>query len=346
MKVLVDIVHPAHVHFYRPLITELEASGDDVRVVSRAKDVTNDLLEHWSIPHTSIGTAGAKSRAAMATELIQRDRALLNIARDFRPDLILTRSPAGVQMSRLVRAIGVFDTDDGRAAGIHYRAAAPFAHVITTPWVLGEDLGKRQRTYRGYKATAYLHPNRFTPDPGIRAELGVAENERYFIVRFSAMTASHDKHESGLSASTKRRVIDELRSRGRVFVSDEGSLPDDLAELALPIPPTRFHDALAFADMAVGDSQTVAAEAGLLGTPAVRASSFTGRLGYLNQLESAYGLVRSFRPDEDDAFVETVTSIADDPTAGATWTERQTAMLDDTVDVTAWYLDLVHELAP
>ncbi len=345
MKLLIDIVHPAHVHFYRPLINELEEQGAEVAVVSRTKDVTNDLLEHWSIPHTSIGTAGAKNRAGMAMELISRDRALLQIARRFRPDLILTRSPAGVQISRLVGATGVFDTDDGRAAGIHYRAAAPFAHVITTPWVLGEDLGKRQRTYRGYKASAYLHPDRFAPDPGVRDDLGVGADERYFLVRFSAMTASHDKHESGLSPETKRNVIDELRERGRVFVSDEGSLPADLAELALPIPPTRFHDALAFADLAVGDSQTVAAEAGLLGTPAVRASSFTGRLGYLNHLESQYGLVRSFRPDEDDDFLGAVIEIADDPDACAAWAARRAEMLDDTVDVTAWYLDLVRELA-
>ncbi len=43
MKLLIDIVHPAHVHFYRPLINELEEQGAEVAVVSRTKDVTNDL---------------------------------------------------------------------------------------------------------------------------------------------------------------------------------------------------------------------------------------------------------------------------------------------------------------
>jgi hypothetical protein len=345
MRVLVDIVHPAHAHFYRRMIEALEAEGAPVTVVSREKDVTEALLDGWGIPHVTIGASGAKSTLGQAGALLQRDWALWRIARRFHPDVILTRNPSGVQVARLVGAVGIFDTDDGRKAGIHFRAAAPFAHIITTPDVLDEDYGKKHRKFHGYKALAYLHPSRYTPDPGVRELLGVGPDQRYFIVRFVAMDASHDKHEAGLSNSAKRRIVDELLKRGRVFISSEGSVPPDLADLRFSLPPDRIHDALAFADLYVGDSQTMAAEAALLGTPALRASSWTGRLDYLDELENDWGLVRSFKPEEVDELVDTMTSLVDDPDTGRIWTERRDRMLADKDDVTGWYLDLIHEVA-
>ena len=139
----------------------------------------------------------------------------------------------------------------------------------------------------------------------------------------------------------KRELVTLLESRGRVVISSEAPLPPELAHLAFPLDATELHDVLAAADLVVGDSQTVTAEAALLGTPAVRASSFTGRLEYLRELEERYQLLRSFRPDDEDAIRAAVLELADDPEVGATWQARRATMLAEQVDVTAWYLDLV-----
>ena len=42
---------------------------------------------------------------------------------------------------------------------------------------------------------------------------------------------------------------------------------------------------MAFASLYIGDSQTMAAEAGVLGVPFVRFNDFVGRIGYLRELE-------------------------------------------------------------
>ena len=47
---------------------------------------------------------------------------------------------------------------------------------------------------------------------------------------------------------------------------------------------------MAFASLYLGDSQTMAAEAGVLGTPFVRFNDFVGRIGYLQELEDVYQL--------------------------------------------------------
>ncbi len=51
-----------------------------------------------------------------------------------------------------------------------------------------------------------------------------------------------------------------------------------------------MHHVMAFASLYIGDSQTMAAEAGVLGVPFVRFNDFVGRIGYLCELEDVYEL--------------------------------------------------------
>ena len=51
-----------------------------------------------------------------------------------------------------------------------------------------------------------------------------------------------------------------------------------------------MHHVMAFASLYIGDSQTMAAEAGVLGVPFVRFNDFVGRIGYLRELEDKYEL--------------------------------------------------------
>jgi predicted glycosyltransferase len=345
VRVLFDIVHPAHVHFFKNLHADLVADGAAALVIARDKDVTLALLDHYDMPYTTVGQSGRKGRTGQARELAARDLALLRAARRFRPDVILTRNPAGVQVARLLRhAVGVFDTDDGSAAARKCTPAAPFANVITTPDCTTEDYGRKHRRYPSYKALAYLHPDRFTPDPKIRAELGVG-SEPYAIVRFVEMVASHDRAESGMPAADKRRVVEELSRHGRVFVSCEGAMPAEYEALRFSVPPHLMHDALASAWVCVGDSQTMAAEAALLGVPSLRCSSFVGRLDYLEELEHRYQLLESFLPDASSRLLGRVGELRPDQALAGEWAQRRSRMLEDKVDLTGWYRALVDEVA-
>lgn len=345
MRVLFDIVHPAHVHFFKYLHADLVAEGHETLVIAREKDVTLALLDEYRIPYTTVGRSGRTDRLGQARELLERDLTLYRAARSFRPDFVLTRNPAGVQVARLLRgATGVFDTDDGRAAGIHFRAAAPFADVITTPDCMTENYGRKHHRYASYKALAYLHPSRFTPDPKIRAILGVGDDP-YAIVRFVEMSASHDHDESGMTISDKRRVIEEVAKHGRVFVSCEGPIPAEFAELRFSVPPYLMHDALAQSWVCVGDSQTMAAEAALLGVPALRCSTFVGRLAYLEELEHKYSLLESFRPIDAPLLHKRLRAMCPDAELARTWQERRALMLADKVELTSWYRGLLDQLS-
>jgi uncharacterized protein len=346
MKVLFDIVHPAHVHFFKHMLTGLAKRGHETRIVAREKDVTTALLDRLGFSYDTVGRSGKKSLFGMGSELLRRDLVLARVARQFKPDMIVTRNPAGAQTGRLLGIPAIFDTDDGKAAGIHFWSAAPFAHVITTPDCTDEDYGRRHVKYPGYKQTAYLHPNHFTPDRSVLQALGVAPGERYFIVRFVAMVASHDLGEGGLPVAAKRALIDKLLARGRVFLSSEDQLPPELLPLKFPLPPDRLHDALAFADLLVGDSQTVAAEAAVLGTPSLRVSSWTGRLAYLTELEKRYGLTFAYHPKNADQLMAHVDRWLAEPSLRDSLRPQHQRLLADKVDMAEWFVDYLETRAP
>lgn len=342
MKVLFDIVHPAHVHFFKHMIWDLEESGHQTCIVAREKDVTTNLLDAYGFDYVSVGAAGNKSRLSQLGELLNRVKALVRISRNFKPDMILTRNPAGVQAARLLGVTGVFDTDDGRTAGVHFRAAAPFAHVITTPDCFEEDYGRKHVKYPGYKQSAYLHSELFQPNPSVLQHLGVKEDERYYLVRFVSMTASHDSGEAGMTLETKRRIIEILRSEGRVFLSCEGDIPEEWLSLNFNVPSEMMHDALHYASLLVGDSQTMAAEAAVLGIPNIRVSTFVNRISYLDELEKKYRLTRAFHPSQDRDILDCLENYLenlDDKKAG--YRARRRALENDKRNIAEWFLDRI-----
>ena len=82
-----------------------------------------------------------------------------------------------------------------------------------------------------------------------------------------------------------------------VYISSEKALPSELAQYKLSTPSAQIHDVLANADLYVGDSQTMATEAALLGTPAIRSNSFVGEndMSNFKMLEKDHGLLLNIR---------------------------------------------------
>jgi len=300
MKVLIDAVHPADVWTLGAVEDRLLADGAETLWLSRpGKDSVVELIEARGRPHVRASTAGT-TMTGLAAELVQRDWNAWRAVRRFKPDIILTRSPAGVHAGRLTRTPVIYDTDDGHVAGFLFWVAGPLANLIASPTATERSYGRKHRRYRGYKELFYLHPDRFTPDPGVRDDLGLAESERLFVLRLTAFTASHDASEAGMTRTQIDRILAMMKPLGRVVISSESELPDDLASMRITTPPERFHHVLAAADLVVGDSQTVCSEAGVIGTPSIRYNTWAGRHPYQVELEKRWGLTRAF-PLRDEA---------------------------------------------
>lgn len=338
MRVLLDAVHPADVWVLGALEDRLLAAGGQTLWISRpGKDSVVELIEARGRPHIAGPTAGT-NRRTLARELLARDLLVWRTVRRFSPDVILTRSPSGVHAGRLTRTPVLYDTDDGRAAGLLYYVAGPFANMITSPSATTASYGSRHRKYRGYKELFYLHPSRFAADPKIRSELAVSDDERLFVLRLTAFTASHDYGERGLSRKQINEILRRLQSRGTVLLSSEQTPPEDLQALHLNSPPQRFHHLLASADLVVGDSQTVCSEAGVLGTPSLRYNSWAQRLPYQKELQDRWQLTKSFDLNEGEAFFAELDRVLDD-------LDRENALhMQNREEMLAWCQDPVEDL--
>jgi len=330
MKFFVTIQHPAHVHFFRHAISELKADGHDVSVFIRGVELAADLLERYGIDFERLAPA-SDSLPSLAKSQLQYEIALFRRARRADPDVLLAiGEPAITHVSAVLDCRSVLFTDTEHAT-LQNWISFPFADTICTPTCYELVLGNKQETYRGYHELAYLHPDRFDPDPSILKEIKATINERLVILRLVAWEALHDVGGSGFQ--NVRDIIEELEHHGaRVLLTSEKDLPSDLEPYRTTVPPDRIHHLLFYADLFIGEGATMAAEAAVLGTPAVFVSSLS--LGYLNELEREYGLVYTVAADEPKvAAVETASSILSDY-EDINWANKREQLLNACVNTT------------
>lgn len=98
-----------------------------------------------------------------------------------------------------------------------------------------------------------------------------------------------------------------------------------------------MHHVMAFASLYIGDSQTMAAEAGVLGVPFVRFNDFVGRIGYLRELEDTYHLGFGIKASSEGSVdqlcsrVEVLVSM-DSTERRTTFQQRRQKMLSEKID--------------
>jgi len=293
MKFLFDILHPAHVHFFRNAIAELKGAGYRVLVTSREKDITHRLLDLYRIPYVCISKE-AKTKTGLLKELLSRNRKMIQMVKKERPDILTSIggiSTAQVGFLTQTRNLIFYDTEN---AFISNLLSYPFAtEVITPDCYRGKVLG-RHVTYPGYHELAYLHPKRFTLAKEALTGHGVDTDEPYSVVRFVSWKALHDVKARGFTQEEKIELIKTLKEYGKVYITSESCLLEEFEHYRLPIPPDQVHHLLACARLFIGESATMASESAILGTPFIYLDP-VGR-GYTDELERRFGLGFNFRP--------------------------------------------------
>jgi predicted glycosyltransferase len=73
MVVLFDIVHPAQKHFYIHFIFSLQKAGSQIPIIACRKDLTHDLLHHYSFRVISVMQSGRNTRFIQLNEKFHRD---------------------------------------------------------------------------------------------------------------------------------------------------------------------------------------------------------------------------------------------------------------------------------
>lgn len=292
MKVLFMISHPAHFHIFRYTMENLQKDGIDVVTVIRPKDILEQLCINAKVPYIKVQERPKKGgRLRLGISLIKRCVEVCSIVKKERPNIMIGSDGVIAVAGKIYKipSFELFD-DDYHIIKLYADIFFPLYTGLIAPQVTdaGKKFQNKKIAFAGYKKLAYLWPTRFTPKREVVEKYGIDTQNPYFILRFAKLTAHHDVNISGFTYEVAKQIVDKLEKYGKVYITSERELEPQLESYRLKIDPLDIHHVMAFASIYLGDSQTMACEAGLLGIPFVRFNDFVGRINYMAEIEDVY----------------------------------------------------------
>jgi len=81
MRILIDIGHPADVHFFKNMIRNLGKKGHEIKITARKKDVTLDLLNAYHFKYEYLGE-NRRGLMKKAYGMIKKDYMCIELLKD------------------------------------------------------------------------------------------------------------------------------------------------------------------------------------------------------------------------------------------------------------------------
>ncbi len=340
MKTCFYLAHPAHYHLFKNVIEDFYKRFGTVKVLIQKKDVLQTLTEKLNIPFDNILAEGRKdSIASSAFSVLKKDVRIYKAVRDYDPDIFISSAPEVAHVAKFMGkpSILVFE-DDLDQVKLYSKIGPPFADSLLVPQTtrVGKFEHKTIR-YQSYHELAYLHPNRFQPDKSKVKHL-FKDNKPYFLIRFSKLKAYHDVGKSGITEKVANNVIQILKNRGNVYITSEKNLGTDFLKYQLSIPPDEIHHAMYYASLYIGDSQTMAAESAILGTPSIRFNDFVGKLSYLEDLEHKYNLAYGIPSNNVSLLYELTDKLSMNANTKEEWLAKRKKFLEEKIDFSSFLI--------
>lgn len=345
MKILFYLGHPAHFHLFKNSISALKGRGHQVSILIKKKDILEDLLQRSEFEYHNILPEGRKdSKTGLAIGMMKRDWRLFLFCLQNRPDLMLGTSTEIGHIGTLLRIPSInVNEDDADVVPLYAKLSYPWCTHILSPSVCNNGKwAQKSLKYEGYHELAYLHPANFTPDPEVVKRYFPVE-KTYFLMRFAKLTAHHDSGVRGITDKIAKRIIKILEPHGSVYITSERTLDSEFEQYRMKIDPLDIHHVMAFASIYIGDSQTMAAESGVLGVPFIRFNDFVGRIGYLRDLEEKYELGYGIKPDNQEMLVSILQDLLKMNEMKFIFQSRRERMLSDKIEVAGFITKLIED---
>lgn len=338
LRVLIDIGHPAHVHFFKNPIRLLQQHGHEILITSRDKEMALGLLNHLGLQHHHLSSHAKGGLISLGMELIRRNLGLAKLIKKFKPDIMAAIGGTSIaQVGKLtgIPSLAFYDTEN---ATLQNTITYPFASCVIVPRCYDAWLPKKRHLrYSGYHELSYLHPAHFSPDRDLAVRSGLAPEGDTFFVRLVSWQASHDVGETGWNIGFLTKLVQMLSERGKVLISSETPIEEPLKRYQYTGNILDVHHVMAFCRAFIGESATMASECAVLGVPAIYAAQ-TGR-GYTTEQEARYGLVRNLRTLDWLQLQSMVADLLSKPLEY--WQSRRQELLADTIDVAAYVANCI-----
>ena len=167
MKILVQLAHPAHFHYYKNSIKQLQKDGHNVVLVLTTKDILETLVKDAGFEYTNIMVKSHKnSKIGYLYDMIVRCIRILLLSLKHKIDL-LTGSTIEISLiGWFLRKPSInIGEDDAAVVQKYINMVAPFIDVRLTPVVCNDGkLEPHSVHYPSNMELGYLNPNHFNAD--------------------------------------------------------------------------------------------------------------------------------------------------------------------------------------
>ena len=343
MNILIQLVHPAHFYYYRDTITNLKRKGHKVIVAITTKDILEELVSTAGVDYVNICPKPLKGKYkwGLIYDMIMRELKIIKLALSNKIDIITGSTVESAHVGWLLRIPNInIGEDDAHIVPKYTNNIAPFVDVRISPYTC--DNGKIEHKsihFPGFWKLAYLHPNRFVPLREIVEQYGINPDKPYFLLRFSALNAHHDKGIKGINTQIAQHLIEILSPHGQIYITSERELEPQFEQYRIRINPLDIHHVMSFATLYIGDSQSMAVEASMLGVPALRFNDFVGKkkIGVMEELEDVYGLTYGISSSEPEKLYAKIQEMLEILNVKMEFQRRRKIMLNQKIDVTAFF---------
>lgn len=340
-RIAIILGHPAHFHLFKNTVKYLQKDGYHVDLLVKRKDILEELVRKAKYNFYIIRKKERKntSKLFLILSVLRMNWHIWIYFLRKKPKLYIGTASGSDILG--IPSI-VCNEDDAAVVPLFAKIAYPTANTILTPLVC--DNGKwnsKSIKYNSYHELAYLHPNHFTPDFSI-VQRYLATDKPYFIIRFAKLNAHHDRGVKGIDNEIANQIIQILKPHGNIYITSERALDPQFEPYRMQIDPIDMHHVMAYADIYIGDSQTMAAEAGVLGVPFIRYNDFVGRIGYLRDLEDNYKLGFGIKSGQEGLLLQTLKDLLNMPNRKAVFQQRRKKMLNDKIDYAkflTWFIE-------
>jgi predicted glycosyltransferase len=272
MRIWIDLAAPPQVQFFRPIWRALRSDSHELLVTVRDFGRAPEIAARLGIPHRVVGRHGGRGTARKAVAIVQRAGGLVQMARQFRPDVAVSHnSYAQALAAQVLRVplVTAMDYEHQPANHVGFR----LAHRVLVPdafpqWALSKYGAPRHGVvrYPGIKEEVYLSD--FAPRAGFRETLGVTADHILVTMRPPARSALYHRFDNPLFDACVEHAATAPRTHVIVLDRSVGQRWRHFANVVVPATAVDGPNLIYWSDVVIGAGGTMNREATVLGTPA------------------------------------------------------------------------------
>ncbi|MEM4260312.1 MAG: DUF354 domain-containing protein [Candidatus Woesearchaeota archaeon] len=274
MRILIDILHPADINFFKNAIKILLNKKHKIFITYTDRGNIESILKKeyadFEIPMIKLGTHH-KKKFRKIIGIPERVFKLIKFMKDKKFDKVISFQSFYLAMAaKFYRIPSIIFYDD-----YEYKSTFNLCKIFASRFVLPSSIpvsGKNIYKTYDFKELAYLHPTYFKPNIGVLKEYNLKPGEYVFIREISNISLNYSQTSSNLDSIIKH--VKKRRLKIILSLEDKSLIPKYNKDcIILNEPVSDIYSLINFAKCVVTSGDTIAREAALLGVPTI----YTGK---------------------------------------------------------------------